>query len=170
MESSAVLQRTRRMEAKTVTLVLDVLHKCFLYDTQRFVDSQKLDKLLAICDVIENDAIGQDEYLPLVNEHLVPCIGQFGVALGSDKLWKPLNYQLLLRTHHSNSDVRLASLRCVLELWKRLGVDMVVLLPETLPSLAEVMEDANPDVEHAAQELAGMMQSHLGSESLKDYL
>eukprot|EP01105_Mastigella_eilhardi_P005831 TRINITY_DN17534_c0_g1_i1.p1 TRINITY_DN17534_c0_g1~~TRINITY_DN17534_c0_g1_i1.p1 ORF type:complete len:2067 (-),score=551.69 TRINITY_DN17534_c0_g1_i1:77-6199(-) len=175
MATDALLRRTRDAEADTAGIVLDALAKCFAHDSQqqRFVDSPKLERLLAaLCDgQLDNcSGLGRERYLAHVEAHVVPCVGHLAAALSGEKLWKPLNYQLLLRTRDAQPEVRLAALHCVSEVWRRLGVEMVALLPETLPFLAEVMEDPHAGVEQAAQQLAALMQSHLGAESLKDYL
>lgn len=41
-----------------------------------------------------------------MSQHLVPCVGQFSVALADDAQWKTLNYQVLLKTRHSSAKVR----------------------------------------------------------------
>ncbi len=45
-------------------------------------------------------------YQQRVEAHLVPCLAQFAVAAGKDKLWKRLNYQLLLKARHNDPQVR----------------------------------------------------------------
>lgn len=49
---------------------------------------------------------GAQVYQQRVTQHLVPCVGQFSVALADDSQWKTLNYQVLLKTRHSNAKVR----------------------------------------------------------------
>ena len=70
----------------------------------------------------------------------MPCLSQFAVAAGSDALWKPLNYQVLLKTRHTSAQVRFAALKVLEGIHARLGEDFMVLLPETIPFLAELME------------------------------
>lgn len=55
---------------------------------------------------MENTLGGEEVYQTRVTKHLVPCVGQFCVAVGDDTLWKTLNYQILLKTRHSSSKVR----------------------------------------------------------------
>ncbi len=45
----------------------------------------------------------------------------------------------------------------------------LVLLPETLPFLAELLEDSNPEVEELAQRTAKMLQE-LSGEDIAEYL
>ena len=54
---------------------------------------------------LENTLGGEESYQLRVTQHLVPCLGQFSVAMGDDTQWKTLNYQVLLKTRHSSSKV-----------------------------------------------------------------
>lgn len=48
---------------------------------------------------------GLQEYQQRVAQHLLPCVGQFIVALNDDAQWKNVNYQILLRSRHAHSQV-----------------------------------------------------------------
>lgn len=54
---------------------------------------------------IENLLGGDEKFHSRVNSSLVPCIAQFSVAMADDSLWKPLNFQILLKMRHSSSKV-----------------------------------------------------------------
>ncbi|CAM9779225.1 unnamed protein product [Lampetra planeri] len=150
-------------------LVLDCLHKVFLYDTQRFLTEERVHTLLLpLVDQLENTLGGDDVYQQRVACHLVPCIAQFAVAMGDDTLWKPLNYQILLKTRHTSPKVRFASLLVLLEFATRLRENFTVLLPETIPFLAELMEDECEEVEKQCQKTVRELEVILG-ESLQSY-
>lgn len=55
---------------------------------------------------------GEEVYQARVTKHLVPCIGQFAVAMGDDSQWKILNYQVLLKTRHSSPKVQYGVSQC----------------------------------------------------------
>lgn len=55
---------------------------------------------------LENMVGGLQQYQQRVTQHLVPCVGQFIVALNDDAQWKTVNYQILLRSRHAHSQVR----------------------------------------------------------------
>lgn len=59
-----------------------------------------------VCVQLENRVGGEQRYQQRVTQHLVPCVGQFAVAMGDDSQWKTLNYQILLKTRHSDTKVR----------------------------------------------------------------
>uniref|UniRef100_A0A667ZDD2 HEAT repeat-containing protein 1 n=1 Tax=Myripristis murdjan TaxID=586833 RepID=A0A667ZDD2_9TELE len=149
--------------------VLDCLHKIFLYDTQRFLSRERADALLGpLVDQLENSLGGDDVYQQRVSKHLLPCIAQFAVAMGDDTQWKALNYQILLKTRHASSKVRFSSLLMLTELAAKLRENYMVLLPETVPFLAELMEDECEEVEHQVQKVIQEMENILG-EPLQSY-
>jgi hypothetical protein len=57
---------------------------------------------------LENRLGGEERFQERVTRHLIPCIAQFSVAMADDSLWKPLNYQILLKTRDSSPKVRVA--------------------------------------------------------------
>ncbi|XP_056153009.1 HEAT repeat-containing protein 1 [Lampris incognitus] len=149
--------------------ILDCLHKIFLYDTQHFLSKERADALLGpLVDQLDNMLGGDEVYQTRVAKHLVPCIAQFSVAMGDDSQWKALNYQVLLKTRHTSSKVRFSSLLVLLELAGKLKENYMVLLPETIPFLAELMEDECEEVEHQVQKVIQEMENILG-EPLQSY-
>ncbi|XP_041818040.1 HEAT repeat-containing protein 1 isoform X2 [Chelmon rostratus] len=149
--------------------VLDCLHKIFLYDTQRFLSKERADALMgSLLDQLENTQGGDQVYQQRVTQHLVPCVGQFSVALADDTQWKTLNYQILLKTRHTDSKVRFSSLLMLMELASKLKENYMVLLPETIPFLAELMEDECEEVEQQVQKVVQEMENILG-EPLQSY-
>ncbi|KAI7796665.1 HEAT repeat-containing protein 1 [Triplophysa rosa] len=149
--------------------MLDCLHKIFLYDTQRFLSKERADALLSpLVDQLENMLGGEEVYKIHITKHLVPCIGQFAVAMGDDSQWKVLNYQILLKTRHGSPKVRFSALVMLLELARKLKENYMVLLPETIPFLAELMEDECEEVEHQVQKVIQEMETVLG-EPLQSY-
>ncbi|XP_075059835.1 HEAT repeat-containing protein 1 [Mixophyes fleayi] len=149
--------------------VLNCLHKIFLYDTQHFVSKERAEALMMpLVDQIENLLGGDDKYHMRVSRSLVPCIAQFSVAMADDSLWKPLNYQILLKMRHSSPKVRFAALLVLVDLVEKLRENYMVLLPESIPFLAELMEDECEEVEQQCQKAIKQLETILG-ESLQSY-
>ncbi|XP_034413872.1 HEAT repeat-containing protein 1 isoform X5 [Cyclopterus lumpus] len=149
--------------------VLDCLFKIFMFDTQKFVSRERGDALMSpLVDQLENTVGGDQVYQQLVTQHLVPCVGQFSVALADESQWKTLNYQILLKTRHPDSKVRFSSLLMLMELASKLKENYMVLLPETIPFLAELMEDDCEEVEQQVQKVVQEMEKILG-EPLQSY-
>ncbi|XP_056423506.1 HEAT repeat-containing protein 1 [Hyla sarda] len=149
--------------------VLNCLHKIFLYDTQHFVSKERAEALMMpLVDQIENLLGGDEKYHMRVSQSLSPCIAQFSVAVADDSLWKPLNYQILLKMRHSSPKVRFAALLVLVDLVEKLRENYMVLLPEAIPFLAELMEDECEEVEQQCQKTIKQLENFLG-ESLQSY-
>lgn len=159
-------------ESKTLTLlenILKTLNSVFLYDTQTFVTKDRFDLLMQpIVDQLENTLGGLSQLQERSKNILVPCIVNFAVATANDALWKQMNYQILLKMRHTSPQIRLIALECLTETAKKLGEDFLPLLPETIPFLAELLEDEEETVEKACQKAVQELEKVLG-EPLKKY-
>lgn len=101
---------------------------------------------------------------------VIGCVTALASAAGNEQLWKPLNYAVLDACSNRNrSEVRKAGLSCLLSLIKSLGEEYMVLLPECLPVLAELLEDNDEEVAGLAQDCITLGEELLG-ESLEDSL
>eukprot|EP01135_Chromosphaera_perkinsii_P001742 Nk52_evm11s210 gene=Nk52_evmTU11s210 len=152
-------------------VVLDCLKNLFTFDQGSLrEDKSKFDVLLQpLVNVISNNRIGSaDVYQERVAEFVVPTMAQFARAAGSDALWKPLNHEVLMKTRDESAMVRFAALKVVEEFYSSLGEEFLILLPETIPFLAELMEDDSLEVEQLVQEVIKVIEGHLG-ESLQKY-
>eukprot|EP00727_Mastigamoeba_balamuthi_P000267 m51a1_g10237 putative heat repeat-containing protein (1407) ;mRNA; f:13976-18330 len=171
-DAGEAAERVREGEAALAAAVLDALAKCFAHDTESFIrERARYDRTYpAVAGQLANVALGAERHAALAARHVVPCLAALAVAARGDAYWKPLTTALLGLTRHDRAEVRRVALGAVAEVWRKAGEDMVTLLPETVPYLSESMEDPSPDVVNAAHELAAVLQSYLGEESLKDYL
>ncbi|KAM6279972.1 HEAT repeat-containing protein 1 [Porphyrio hochstetteri] len=148
---------------------MNCLHKLFLYDTQKFLSKERAETLmLPLVDQLENMLGGDEKFQERVTAHLLPCIAQFSVAMADDSLWKPLNYQILLKMRHTSPKVRFAALLAVVEVAQKLKENYLVLLPESIPFLAELMEDECEEVEQQCQRTIHQLEVILG-EPLQSY-
>ncbi|XP_035698603.1 HEAT repeat-containing protein 1-like [Branchiostoma floridae] len=159
----------QRKSSLLLGYIMDCLHKVFLYDNENFVNKETFDLLMQpLVDQIENLQGGEEVFTARVENHVVPCIAQFAVAVGDDASWKPLHYQIMLKTRHDSPKVRFAALQVLEEFQKKLGESFMVLLPETIPFLAELMEDECEEVEDQCQKVISEMETTLG-EDLQKY-
>ncbi|MBA0732095.1 hypothetical protein Gogos_016206 [Gossypium gossypioides] len=159
-------------------LILSSLHKCFLHDTgrQKFLDSSNFQVLLKPIVsqlVIEPPtSVGEQIDVPSlkeVDDLLVVCIGQMAVTAGTDLLWKPLNHEVLMQTRSEKMRARVLGLRLVREFLEKLKEEYLVLLPETIPFLGELLEDVELPVKSLAQDILKEMETMSG-ENLREYL
>ncbi|EHH15929.1 hypothetical protein EGK_02103 [Macaca mulatta] len=149
--------------------ILNCLYKIFLFDTQHFISKERAEALMMpLVDQLENRLGGEEKFQERVTKQLIPCIAQFSVAMADDSLWKPLNYQILLKTRDASPKVRFAALITVLALAEKLKENYIVLLPESIPFLAELMEDECEEVEHQCQKTIQQLETVLG-EPLQSY-
>ncbi|XP_053156079.1 HEAT repeat-containing protein 1 [Hemicordylus capensis] len=149
--------------------ILDCLHKIFLFDSHHFVSKERAETLMVpLVDQLENMLGGEEKFQERVTVNLVPCLAQFAVAMADDSLWKPLNYQILLKMRHASPKVRFAALLALLELAEKIRENYMVLLPESIPFLAELMEDECEEVEHQCQKTIQQLEVILG-EPLQSY-
>ncbi|KAF2881660.1 hypothetical protein ILUMI_24517 [Ignelater luminosus] len=149
--------------------ILKTLSAIFLYDSQKFVTKERFDVLMQpVVDQLENTLGGIENLEKRAKDVLIPCIAQFAVATADDALWKQMNYQILLKTRHNSPNIRLIALECLSETAKKLGEDFLPLLPETIPFLAELLEDEDENVEKSCQKAVQELEKVLG-EPLQKY-
>eukprot|EP00731_Ephydatia_muelleri_P018756 Em0011g796a len=149
--------------------VIGTLHKCFLYDRSSFVTKERFEiLLLPLVNQISNQLGGSKHYQERVESCIVACVAQLAVAAGKDTLWKSLNYQVLLKTRHSDVSVRFAALKVLQEMYTKLGEEFLVLLPEIIPFLSELMEDESVEVEQQTQVVISVIEGIMG-ESIQQF-
>ncbi|KAI8874302.1 ARM repeat-containing protein [Ramicandelaber brevisporus] len=155
------------------SLVMEALNLSLQHDDGGYWTTDAFEKTFRpladqLLNTSERSSAADLSYLARAKSHIIPCLVQLAVTLGGDSRWKPLNHHILLHTRSENVQVRLAALQCVQEFYGRLGDDFLFLLPETVPFLAELMEDADPRVEKLAHQTIAVIEEHLG-ESIKSY-
>jgi U3 small nucleolar RNA-associated protein 10 len=118
------------------------------------------------CDNFHRLVIGTESE----GSSVVNCLTALAAAAGNEQLWKPLNHHILEACGNENrSEVRKAGISCLLKVIRTIGDEYMVLLPECLPVLSELLEDADEDIVTLAQECVAVGEELLG-ESLQDSL
>jgi hypothetical protein len=101
---------------------------------------------------------------------VIGCMVALASAAGDEQLWKPLNHVVLQAcSHERRKEVRKAGVTCLLSLVKSIGEEYMVLIPECLPTLAELLEDSDEDVARLTRDCIAHSEELLG-ESLQDSL
>lgn len=101
---------------------------------------------------------------------VIGCLTALAVAAGKEQLWKPLNYAVLEACGNgTRTEVRKGGISCLLSLINALGEEYLVLLPECLPILSELLEDSDEEISRLAQECVSFGEELLG-ESLQESL
>ncbi|ORX73887.1 BP28CT-domain-containing protein [Linderina pennispora] len=94
---------------------------------------------------------------------------QLAVAVSNDAMWKRINMDVMMKSRADAPAVRVGALIVQQAFYDKLGEEFLILLPETIPYLAELLEDDDHRVERATQETIKTIESYLG-ESLQSYL
>jgi len=105
----------------------------------------------------------------LEHGNVVGCLTSLAAAAGNEQLWKPLNFAVLEACGHKRSEVRKAGISCLLSIIETIGEEYMVLLPECLPVLSELLEDGDEEVAGMAKECVRQGEELLG-ESLEESL
>jgi U3 small nucleolar RNA-associated protein 10 len=152
--------------------ILKSVRKCCVNDNVNFVDQfqyesiiKQMSTLYAMREAFSSD----DEYLTYAGDLVLPCIVQLVIAVGRDLLWKPLNHDVLVMMRSSQKSVKMAGLRGLQKLFTDVGEEYLILLPECLPFLSEVLEDSDSGVVALASEVIQSIED-LSGESLDSYL
>jgi len=158
-----------------VDLVLLSLRNCFLYDTHHFFDKYHFQLLTApmvhqlqhAADTRRSTegAHKQQAFDDFISHVLTPTLVQMALRMGNYLQWKPLVHALLLHGRSSLSAVRRASAYVLQALLSGVGDNMLVVLPELLPWIAEMLEDADVGVVRNVQKLVKTIEK-LSGESL----
>ena len=153
-----------------VIAVLDMLSNCFFYDSQGFINKDRFESILhPLINQIDNKIHGNDEYLSFANDYLSPCIVNFAAAVNDSACWKQLNHQVLTKTKSDDEQVRLVSLCVIEKIYNRMGESYMILIPETIPFLAEILEDDSIEVEKQCQKVIQVIEE-ISGESIQKYL
>jgi len=148
--------------------VVDTLRNCFHYDNQGFISKDRFELLMnPIIDQLDNTMFGKD-YDTFVKEHLLKCLVSFASSTNDVTCWKSLNHQILLKTKSAQAHVRLACLQITQEIYQRMGESYMILIPETIPFLAEILEDDSVEVEQQCQQVIKTIEE-ISGESLQKY-
>ena len=98
------------------------------------------------------------------------CLTALALAGANEVLWKPLNHVILEAcSNESRCEVRKAGIGSLLSIIQALGEEYMVLLPECLPVLSELLEDQDEQIVHMAKECIKRGEELLG-ESLEENL
>jgi U3 small nucleolar RNA-associated protein 10 len=114
-------------------------------------------------------AAALQEHCDAVGCAAVSALLQMATAGGSDVYWKPLHHAVLMATRGGGVRAKVLGLGAVSRLAELLREEYLMLLPEALPFVAELIEDGEVAVEGAAQGLVAQLEA-LSGERLEQYL
>ncbi|KAB8437422.1 hypothetical protein FH972_025100 [Carpinus fangiana] len=117
--------------------------------------------------------VGQMELPPVhmqrLSSEVIPAIVELAAAANSNEHLKEMNTLLLKQLRSENARVRLATIKCQMQLTDKLGEDWLSLLPEMLPLISELQDDDDERVERETHKWVKLIEGLLG-ESLDSML
>ncbi|CAN8006495.1 unnamed protein product [Ixodes pacificus] len=147
--------------------LLGTLTNCFKHGGQGFLIRERSAVFLKpLIDQLENVLGGEEVCRKRAEETLVPCLAYFAAGC-DDSSRKEWHQKLLCQMRHSSTKVRHVTLLAFREAVRKLGDDYLVLLPEAVPFLAELMEDESTEVEQLCQEVILEVEQILGEPLMK---
>jgi len=146
------------------------LGQCFEYNESKFVTKERFE--MVVGPLVQTLEYHKHPYLDydVIVPSLVFCLGQLAATVRNQLLWKPLQNQVLMQTRHDSAKVRYAALLVIQEFYRQLGEEFLPMLPESIPFIAELIEDSNEEVERLCQEIIAQVDEFLGDEKIEDYL
>ncbi|KAJ3294797.1 HEAT repeat-containing protein 1 [Rhizoclosmatium sp. JEL0117] len=149
-------------------LIMSALNKFLQYSSGPVTEDvfNKLTKCLT--GQIDLVTVHGRSYLAHMTRHVVPTIGLLAVNIAKEPMWKILNKEIMKKSRNEDVLSRIVTIKCLQEFYVHLGEEFLILLPETVPTIAELMEDGDERIQVACQELSAEIQKHLG-EDLNSY-
>ncbi|XP_043640992.1 HEAT repeat-containing protein 1 homolog [Drosophila teissieri] len=156
----------REDDVDLLMAILNTLHHVFLYCSEDFINDHRFNALMPpLVNQLENDLVLGNESLQQVFSN---CIAQLAVAT-NDVMWKQLNSQVLLKTRTPTPEVRILAFNSCVAIARKLGESYAPLLPETVPFIAELLEDEHQRVEKNTRSAVQELETILG-EPVQKYL
>lgn len=152
---------------------LQALHNCFLFEDGVVMNQERFELAMPVlvsqC-TFAADPMGVSEVSrEQMDAAVANCIVQLAVCMGEDSLWKPMNHKLLMHTRSEHAQTRFIALKVIKKMVERLQEEYLIFLPETLPFLAELLEDSHGGVENESREIIQLLEQVSG-EDLEQYL
>ncbi|KAI8037996.1 HEAT repeat-containing protein 1 homolog [Drosophila gunungcola] len=153
-------------DVELLTAILNTLHHVFMYCSEDFINEHRFNALMPpLVNQLENELVLGSEPLQQV---LSNSIAQLAVAT-NDVMWKQLNSQVLLKTRTPSPEVRILAFSSCVAIARKLGESYAPLLPETVPFIAELLEDEHQRVEKSTRSAVQELEAILG-EPVQKYL
>eukprot|EP00045_Choanoeca_perplexa_P017837 m.268280 g.268280 ORF g.268280 m.268280 type:complete len:2222 (+) comp17650_c0_seq1:65-6730(+) len=150
-------------------LVITSMGACFKYDEEEFVTTERFEALVQpLVDQLNNEHEDEAHYLARAQSDVVPTLTELMANTRNSKLWKKLNEAVLNKTRISSAPVRRMALVSMQAFYHKMGEELLILLPETILYLSELLEDDDVEVERENKALIKVIERYLG-EPLANY-
>lgn len=161
-KSNTTIEKTLLIQS-----LVSTLSNVFKYDTINFTTKDRFETIMnPLVDILE--AVELEDYNNLCKNYVIPCISNLIAAVTDDTLWKDINCQIMLKARHRLPEVRSICIDTTLAVAERLGENFLPLLPDSIPFLAELMEDEQEDIEQKTRKAIQQMEKYV-NEPIESY-
>lgn len=157
------------LKEKTLLIqyIVSTLSNVFKYDTINFTTKERFEIIMnPLVDLLE--AVNLESYSDMCQNYIIPCISNLIAAVTDDTLWKDINCQIMLKARHRLPEVRSICIDTTLAVAERLGENFLPLLPDSIPFLAELLEDEQEDIEQKTRKAIQQMEKYV-NEPIENY-
>ncbi|XP_025411582.1 HEAT repeat-containing protein 1 [Sipha flava] len=161
--------KTNTIKEKTLLIqsIVSTLSNVFKYDTINFTTKERFEIIMnPLIDLLE--AVDLEDYNNVCQHYVIPCISNLIAAVTDDTLWKDVNCQIMLKARHRLPEVRSVCIDTILVIAERLGENFLPLLPDSIPFLAELMEDELEEIEQKTRKAIQQMEKYV-NEPIESY-
>ncbi|VVC45339.1 Armadillo-type fold,BP28, C-terminal domain,Armadillo-like helical,U3 small nucleolar RNA- [Cinara cedri] len=161
--------KSNKLNEKTTLIkyIVSTLENVFKYDTINFTTKERFEIIMKpLVDLLE--AVDLENYNNVCQDYIIPCISNLIAAVTDDTLWKDINCQIMLKARHRLPEVRSVCVDTTLAIAERLGENYLPLLPDSIPFLAELMEDEQEVIEQKTRKAIQQMEKYV-NEPIETY-
>ena len=183
-DSKAHVKKRKASEVVTVTTIVD--HEVFqvcckllqyfrvvcVHDQVSLINDANYDlvmpnivQFLSFRDAFESD----EKFIHFCESYVVSAMTALAVSINNDIAWKGMNHKILLLTRDKRKVVRIIAIKALHKLFIEVGDEYLLLLPECLPYLSELLEDDAIEIAQLTQEVIRYIEE-LSGEKLDSYL
>ena len=159
---------TRRLQIRLLQKVVNSLCGLFQHDGAQTLFMTKERLQIIVAPLVRHLALAAVEK-DYVATACVPCVAQLAAVAGADVHWKSMNFAILLHTRDPSPPVRLAALETLHQCFSVVGEEYLVMLPESLSFLSELLEDSDAGVETRCRVLLKSVED-LSGEKLEPFM
>ncbi|KAI3640292.1 hypothetical protein MIR68_001170 [Amoeboaphelidium protococcarum] len=142
---------------------IEVLGKMFAHDQDGVIKDDSLKSFIG--PLVHLVQCNYDD----VQNKLHTCVGNLLLLTKDNSVIKHLNSSILDKMRHQSADVRKRAISLLRYLYSQNGDGLLAFLPESMPVIAELLEDDDEEVEKKCRELIRVIEGCLG-ESLDEHL
>lgn len=158
---------TLKEKSLLIQSIVSTLSNVFKYDTINFTTKERFEIIMnPLVDLLE--AVDLEDYTNICQNYVIPCISNLIAAVTDDTLWKDINCQIMLKARHRLPEIRSICIDTTLAVAERLGENFLPLLPDSIPFLAELMEDEQEDIEQKTRKAIQQMEKYV-NEPIESY-